>query len=111
MPVRKVIIKAAKKSDTPPFPYYDSLVTKIKEANITEPNAKVWSQISKFNEHNARIIYLLILHYARLHQHDEDPPFTPKIQEGGRGLIYTVGNLPHELKIILSVCVEEITNN
>lgn len=110
MSARKVVIRA-KKNNIPNFPYYNSLVAKIKEENIKEPNNKVWSQIAKFDKHNAEIIYYLILHYSRLNQCNENPPYLAKIHEGGNGVLYTVGNLPHDLKLILSVCVDEITNS
>ena len=107
---KKTIVIRPKKAEIS-FPLYDRLLEQIKTKKITEPNNKVWSQINKLDLRNAQIIYLIILHYARLHGNNEEIPFARKIPEGGRGIIYDVENLPHDLKIILTECINEITGD
>ena len=105
----KRIIRA-KKPDLS-FPLYDQMIKKVVvDKNIANLN-KVWSQISKLDLKNAQVIYMIILHYARLHGNKEDIPYARKVPEGGKGVIYDVDSLPDELKFILAGCLDEITGD
>lgn len=106
---KKLVIRAKKQEVS--FPLYDRLVQQVEAKKIEEPNNKIWPQISKLDLKNAQVIYLIILHYARLHGNKEEIPYARKVPEGGRGAIYDVESLPLELKLILTECISEITGD
>ena len=108
-PIKKITI-SKKSNGGKEFPLYDSLFEKIKDKKESEISGKIWSQMSKLDLHNAEIVYYLILHYARINGNNDETPYTRKIPEGGKGVIYDVDNLPGKLKLILAECLNKITN-
>lgn len=107
---RSVVIKAKKVNPSPPFPLYDRIVQQVATKGLKEVDKKIWPQISKLESKNATIVYLIILNYARLHGNVEEVPYSKKIYEGGKGVIYDVDSIPLELQLILSECLNEITS-
>ncbi len=109
MTTRKIIIRPKPKEESL-FPFYDYLISQIKKENFTDVNDKLWPQISKLDGNNVKVVYCLILHYARLHGNKDQVPYAKKINDGGKGVIYCADNFPNELKLILSRCMKEITS-
>lgn len=100
------------KKQEPLFPLYDRMYEQVVNKKSEEdPDIKIWPQVSKLEIKNARIIFFIIVRYARLHGNKEEIPYVKKIPDGRKGPIYDVENLPLELKLIIAECISEITGD
>lgn len=94
------------------FPLYDDLSRQLSKSTPAVDWRQLSININALKVDRCQIIYALILHHF-LQEHntklrawksarDIPTPYNPKALEGGKGLIYTVSNLPATLQQILA---------
>jgi len=96
------------------FPLYDELV---KRAETQAPSSEVWSYMMNLPTELTEIVFALIWHYASLHGALPTQvrtskrfalPYTGKLFEGGKGVVFRLDDLPTDLKALLAVYVSSV---
>jgi len=120
------MIKNNIKKNIPIFPLYDELENMKFEENLTWD--KIVSLISNFTLVDNEILYSLILHFYTISIKDNDINLSTylyklgdpkkiqnlygcKIFNGGKGVIFTINNLPESLQNIIRNYVQYLTYN
>lgn len=104
---------------TQPYPLYDELVAKIPESSTVDIN-RVSATINSISTNLApdqaaehyREIAALILHHESLTNNGvllTPVPYGGKTMTGGKGLLYTITNLPAQLQQIIALYVTSVS--
>lgn len=90
--------------------YYEQLAEESQTLSENNINRQIWSSINRLPPAHIEFIYFLILHDYLSHGGEEKtPPYGAKIQTGGKGVIFTVRNLPLRLQKILLAYLARIS--
>lgn len=94
------------------FPLYDDLLRQVGKAGPAVDWRQLSATINGLKPERCQIIYALILHHFLLEHNtklrswktarDIPTPYGAKSLDGGKGLIYTLSNLPAPLQQILA---------